>query len=277
LERAGRHARSLFANAEALSHFRQALVLGAPNRADLHEAVGDLLTTLGRYPEAGERYAQAMEQAPDRAWNIERKIAGVQLRRGDWVAADRHLAQALAAMPAEAAADRAAALADRSLAAFRMGNPEAADELASVALAEAEAGQEPEALAQAHNVLGVLAKAKGDLDGALRHLRRSAEVAIALPGTEARTAALNNLALATKEAGRVEEARSYAEQALALATAAGDVHREAAIRNNLADLLHLAGRSEEAMEELKRAVALFAEVSSAGGDPSPEIWKLVDW
>ena len=95
------------------------------------------------------------------------------------------------------------------------------------------------------------------------------------PAAEARV--LWNLLLLRSSTGMMDAARVYGEQALALATAAGDVHREAAIRNNLADLLHLAGRSEEAMEELKRAVALFAEVSSAGGDPSPEIWKLIDW
>jgi DNA-binding SARP family transcriptional activator len=276
-ERAGRHARGLFANAEALEHYRRALELGTSSRADLYEAIGDVQTTLGRYPEARESYGKAIAHAPDRAPNIERKLAGIELRRGDWLAADRHLAAALAAMSEEARADRAAVLADRSLAAFRMGGSEAADQLAAAALAEAETSDEPEPLAQAHNVLGILAKAKGDLDGAVGHLSRSAEIAAALEGTEARTAALNNLALATREAGRIEEARSFAEQALALVSATGDLHREAAIRNNLADLLHLAGRSQEAMEELKRAVALFAEVSSAGGEASPEIWKLVDW
>src|SRR5260370_29239396 len=46
---AGEHARGLYANAEALSHFRAALALGHPAAASLHEAIGDLLTLAGQY------------------------------------------------------------------------------------------------------------------------------------------------------------------------------------------------------------------------------------
>jgi predicted ATPase len=46
---AGEHARSLYANAEALTHFQSALALGYPDAAALHEAIGDLHTLLGEY------------------------------------------------------------------------------------------------------------------------------------------------------------------------------------------------------------------------------------
>ncbi len=39
---AGEHARRLYANEEALNHFRTALALGHPETAALHEAIGDL-------------------------------------------------------------------------------------------------------------------------------------------------------------------------------------------------------------------------------------------
>src|SRR3712207_926809 len=56
---AGEHARTLYANAEALSHFRAALALGHPDVAGLHEAVGDLNTLQGDYGEALASYEAA--------------------------------------------------------------------------------------------------------------------------------------------------------------------------------------------------------------------------
>ena len=53
---AGDHARGLFANAEALGHYRSALALGHAEAAALHEAIGDLETLMGEYAEAIASY-----------------------------------------------------------------------------------------------------------------------------------------------------------------------------------------------------------------------------
>ena len=56
---AGEHARSLYANSEALSHFQTALALGYPEPVVLHEAIGDLHTLSGSYSQARSEYETA--------------------------------------------------------------------------------------------------------------------------------------------------------------------------------------------------------------------------
>ena len=52
---AGDHARGLYANGDALAHYEEALALGHPDIAALHEAMGDLLTRHGEYGAALDR------------------------------------------------------------------------------------------------------------------------------------------------------------------------------------------------------------------------------
>jgi DNA-binding SARP family transcriptional activator/predicted ATPase len=275
---AGDQARAVFANREALGHYRAALALGHPDAAGLHAAVGDLETLLGNYDAALAAYTEAAAAAGEAdRWVIERKLGAVSARRGDWDAAERHLTAALAALgPGRAGGGRAGLAADRSLAAHRQGRDDAAEQLANDALDLAGEAGDPDALARAHGMLGMLGAARGDHDTARRHLEQSLALAEALPDPSARVAALNNLALALRATGEVELATEHTRTALELCARQGDRHREAALHNNLADLLHLGGHHAEAMGHLKQAVAIFAEVGEPGA-LEPEIWKLVSW
>jgi tetratricopeptide (TPR) repeat protein len=275
---AGDQARAVFANREALGHYRAAVALGHPDPAGLHAAVGDLETLLGNYDAALAAYTEAAGAATDgERWVVEQKLGAVCLRRGDWDAAERHLTAAVAALgSAGAEARRAGLAADRSLAAHRQGRHDAADQLANDALELAAEAGDADALARAHGMLGMLSAARGDHGTARRHLEQSLALAEALPDPSARVAALNNLALAHRATGEVDLAVAHTRTALELCARQGDRHREAALHNNLADLLHLAGRHAEAMDHLKQAVAIFAEVGEPG-TLEPEIWKLVSW
>ena len=62
--RAAEHARSLFANAEALEHLRAALAVGDPEPASLHAAIGDLQTLQGEYAAALASYETAAARRP---------------------------------------------------------------------------------------------------------------------------------------------------------------------------------------------------------------------
>jgi DNA-binding SARP family transcriptional activator len=280
---AGERARALYANHEAVAHFRAALAFGDPDVAGLHEAIADLDTLLGDYDAALAGYeAAAAHLASEALAALEHKLGNLHGRRGAWDAAESHFQGALTLLeqaPATAADSRklrARLLADWSLVAHRRDQSDRALDLADRALELAQAAADDHALAQAHNIRGVLASKLGDRDGARRHLERSLELAGGLPDPSARIAALNNLALARSAAGDLDQALEHAEAALALCTEQGDRHREAALHNNLADLLHAAGRSEAAMAHLKQAVAIFAEVGQPGA-LQPEIWKLVEW
>jgi DNA-binding SARP family transcriptional activator len=273
---AGQHARSLYANAEALAHFETALALGNPDAAALHEAIGDLHTLAGRYGPGRAAYEQAAVQALAGAQpaRVERKLALLHHRQGDWTLAESHFQASHETWPAGDLAGQAHLLADRSLNAHRQGRQRQAGALAEEALQVAESAQDAASLARAHNALGLLARSRGDLASAAEHLGQGLAQAEALGDPSSRAAALNNLALVCQAQGDSTQAIQLTEQALALCEAQGDRHRAAALHNNLADLLHAAGQPDAAMDQLKQAVAIFAEIGEPG---QPEIWKLVAW
>jgi tetratricopeptide (TPR) repeat protein len=184
---------------------------------------------------------------------------------------------ALEALGDEDAGLRSRILADLSLTLHQAGQSERADVIAREARELAESAGDERAQAQAHNLLGILARGDGRRDDARDELQRSLALAEALRDPSARTAALNNLALVARDADEVDRALELTEAALALCAAEGDRHREAALENNLADLHHAAGRSDESMVHLKRAVAAFSEIGGDEGERLPEVWKLVSW
>jgi DNA-binding SARP family transcriptional activator len=232
---------------------------------NVDEAVGDLYTLHGAYAKAIESYGSALASAAPRAKPaIERKLAGVFHRRGDWDNAERHYALA---SETDDESERARVLADRSLVAHRRGDADRALRLARKALLLATDARDQRAIAQAHNILGILSGDRKHLEEALTRAQRLADPAVTV-------AALNNLALAHLRDGAAEKALPLATRALEESEVLGDRHREAALHNNLADVLRAVGRKDEAMRHLKRAVTLFSEI---GGAREPEIWKLVEW
>lgn len=276
---AGDHARSLYANREALGHYRSALALGHPHAAALHEATGDLHTLLGEYQAALQAYeaAAALAGAADLG-RLEHRIGQVYERRANWQSADSHYCAALEQYRVTAASVEVARLnVDRSRVAYFAGNPAVARALAEEALALGQAAGDTAAEAQAHNTLGLLARQAGRPDEARAHLERSLALAEQEGLAAARVAALNNLARLHEADGQREEALTLLEQALALCARQGDRHREAALYNHQADMLHRAGQEEAAMTSLKQAVAIYAEIGMESGDWQPEIWKLTEW
>ncbi len=286
--RAGDQARSIFANAEARQHLEAALALGHPAVAEIHEALGDVLTLLGDYDGALAHLETAVALAgPEREAAIDQRLGLVLARRGDWPRAESHLLAALGAVgPDGDPVVRSRILADRSAVAQRRGDLDGAESFAEEARSIALAADDGAGEAQAEDRLGIVARSRGDLGGARLHLER-AIAAIdrveAAPGPEGpvdpglRVAALNTLALISADEGDRERALALTREALARCELQGDRHRQAALENNLADLLQATGRGDEAMAHLKRAVALFAEVGGRPGELEPEIWKLVEW
>ncbi len=275
---AAEHAASLHAHADALEHLEAALALGFPDTAELHERIGDLRTLVGDYAGALASYESAAAECEEGGLAaIEHKIGGVYGRRGDWERSEARLAAALDVPSPPPPGLRARIMADLALTLHQDGRSDEAAARAREALEMADAAGDRRAQAQAHNMLGVLARSRGELAAAREELEHSLALANELGDSAARAAALNNLALVERDAGELESARRLTESALGLCAAYGDRHREAALENNLADLHHAAGRTDEAMDHLKRAVAIFTEVGADEATRLPEIWKLVSW
>ncbi len=281
--RAAGRARELYAHAEEYAHLRKAEALGYP-AVEVAVALGDVLTVLGRYREALAEFETAAAAGAERdhrlGADIEHKLAEVHHRLGDWALAEAHLAAAaqlldpLADQPNTSRQARIAA--DRAVLCYRRGDTADAAGLAGQALDTARAAADPAAVAQALNVLGMLAARRGDTAAAAAQLRESLAQARQLPDRGPAVAALNNLARLLAENGRPAEALPLAQEALALGRELGDQHRVAALHTNLADLLHAAGQRDAALIHLKEAARGFAAVDT-GGTPRPEVWMLVEW
>src|SRR2546429_2220736 len=237
---AGDYARSLYANAEALTHYLMSLALGYTDAAILHENVGDLYTLLGDYTNAIKSYETAAALcAPAALANVEHKLGNVYERLGEWDLAESHYETTLHIFGQEGSeGERARVYADWSLAAYHRGQSERAINLAKRALELAEDAQDTRALAQVHNILGILASNQQRPEEAQHHLEQSLALAEELNDLGVRIAVLNNLALVCKSNGEIEKAIVLTQDALALCESQGDLHREAALYSNLADLFH---------------------------------------
>lgn len=283
--RAGDDARTVFANEEAREHLEAALALGHPAVAELRTSLAEVLTLLGDYEGALVHLESASTVAgPEQAVPIEYRKGQLHARRGDWTRADRHLAAALAAN--HDTTMRSRMLVDRSTVLGRSGDPDGAERLAREALDLAETGGDPIGVARALDLLGILARRRGDFAAARADLERAISIVeeaeargAAGPGPDpgVRIAALNTLALVLAEEGETARAIDLTRDALERCRRQGDRHRQAALENNLADLLQRTGHPDEAMDHLKQAVSLFAEIGGRPGELEPEIWKLVEW
>jgi DNA-binding SARP family transcriptional activator len=242
--------------------------LVAPTAPTVEETVGDLYTRHGDYARAIASYEIAQKTAPAKERRrLDHKLAGVHHRRGEWDLAQKHYRAALRGEDEPAV--RARITAHWSLVAHRRGDAAHASRLAEEALSLAKRTRDDRALAQAHNIVGILRGDRG-------HLEQSLAIAERIGDDQARVAAMNNLALAVGRGGELERAIELTKRALALADTIGDRHRQAALHNNLADLLKAAGRRAESMRHLKRAVTIFAEIGEPG-TMEPEVWKLAQW
>ncbi len=154
---------------------------------------------------------------------------------------------------------------------------EQAKALAEEALNLAETAGDILALAQTHNILGMLARAQGELAGAGSHLQHSLELTLQLQSPSSQIAALNNLALLACDRTDFPQGERLFNEALKLCRMLGDRHREAALLNNLADQYHKAGDETAAHSFVRQSVAILAEIPADVGEWRPEIWKLTEW
>jgi tetratricopeptide (TPR) repeat protein len=252
--------------------------LGHLEAAELHEAIGDLQKLAGAYGAALAAYEKAAALvAGGDLCRLEQKLGGVYHRQGDWERAIHHFSAALAVLTDDDHPNQARILADWSRTAHRAGDLEEAQRLAEDALTLAESASDLPALAQTHNILGMLARTRNDFINADLHLRLSLDLAPQLDASSAQIAALNNLALLSRDQANFAQAETLLTDALTLCGKLGDRHWEAALLNNLADLYHIAGDETAAQSYVHQSVSILAEIGADTAEWRPEIWKLTEW
>ena len=275
---AGVYARHLFANYEAIHHFQMALAMYHPDAGPIYQQLGDVYLLIGDYGQAAQSYETALAHGSDAMIGpLEHAIGCVYHRTGEWELAENHFQRALDATVEQEASAQASILLDWSLTAYNRKALDEAEDLAQAALDLSRVDDDPASLAQCHNIMGILARHRGDLELARQHHLSSLETATALGISTMEVAIRNNLALTLAAEGQMDGAEAMLLRALALCEQQGDRHRAAALHNNLADLYHQVGQQDAAMEQLKQAVSLFAQIGDTVPTQNAEIWRLSEW
>ena len=275
---AGLYARHLFANHEAIHHFQMALAMAHPDVAHVYHQLGDVYLLIGDLGMAIQSYETALAHSPDElVGSLEHAVGCVYHRMGEWDLAEQHFSRAIDWLPETQAAERVTTLVDWSLTAYQRRALDQAEALAEAALELSRQQDDAQPLAQSHNILGILARHRGDLAVAQKHHELSLSVATELGNLSMEVAIYNNLALTYIAENQLGSAETLLQRALILCEQQGDRHRAAALHNNLADLYHRTGHSDAAMQHLKQAVALFAEIGATVQTQIPEIWRLSEW
>ncbi|MGZ3422429.1 MAG: GAF domain-containing protein, partial [Polyangiales bacterium] len=230
LRRAGR-----FVEAQAIAAAHPALVVEA---CELARASGDRTTA--------EKLASSLGDGP------REKAARARL------AIDRGDLDAAAAILADAPALDAHVAEARAILAWRKG---AVDE--GLAALDAAKADDPELVARATLVRGLLLHARGDSSGAMRAFSRAADVALAIAAVPLEATARAGAAAAAHDVGRYGDALDSASRAIALLSRLGRHGDVARARLNRAATLVGLGANAEALAEGARAQA---DASRAGDD-----------
>lgn len=259
-------ARAVFADAEAVIAFENAIALGHPDVGGLHLSLGELAMARGDYPTATRELRAAASQVtgPDLA-RVEHRIGDLNRLLGRFALAEESFTRARGEHP-----EPTELYADWALLKHRTGQSAEAIALATAAHEAVRDGGDERRVARALNILGVVSP---DPERAMEYFERALEKAGS--SVPERMAALNNKAQRLSDIGEPEAAVALVEEAIALADKAGYRHHQAALLNHLADLSHGMGRESEARKALTEAVTIFADIDA--GDWEPEVWLLREW
>lgn len=287
---AGDQAASLFANDDARRYYERALSLldrlggrvGA-DRSYVLERIGDTLETVGRHREAIERYGAALErwrEAPrrrraravipagdgrSREALLCRKVAVSYERSSDYEASLAWLERALGCAPQRATGTRAAILASRSVALFRLGQFRAGVQIGAQAVRLARRAGDKQVLAYAHSMLASSHVEHGELRRAVDHLRPAVAIYEELFDLRGQAAAGNNLGSCYQLLGIMDGALYHYGAALRADERLGNRVHAAIVHNNIGEVQMALGRIDDAIAHLQEVINTHAEHPEIAG------------
>ena len=256
---AARHAYDVYAFVEAAGLYSRAVEAGRrlpdiaqAEMAAVERALGDSWYSAGEFRKASDAYAVArplLASDPFAEARLVMRLSHLEEKLGNYAEALRWTEQARVAfhgLPgAEAARHAARAGAWQAKLLHADGQTSEAIECGERTVAEAEAADDAEALADAYFVM---AKAYGQLgrDGGASLMQRSLEACQRAGNLEKQTDILSNIGAVCQAEGRWDEALSYYERARETAQRAGSAVEAAVSNINIAEILTDRGEWTEA-------------------------------
>lgn len=264
---AGQQAQKLFAHHEALDHFEKALTCAnhlsleetRPHRQTAHAALGELLTMLGRYDEAGPHLLAARAEAQtggdrDGETRAIRWLAHWCQLRGDFPTATDLIAQALVLLDGAETSEAIQLHLLAGLIQARLGQFDQADEQAHIAQQSAETQQEPIGLARAYRLLAQISTQRGDNRSAIEQAQQAVQLCDQASDWEGQATALNLLANAYFNAGQWAQASRTYHEVRGRFERLGDVYQRAFADNNLGEIARHQGCLDEALTYYQAAL-----------------------
>ncbi len=259
---AGKRAQQLFANTEAIEHFRKALHCTtylpeeetAEARLDINSATGELLVTTGQYDKANEHLQEALKLAQAaQDFNAQARVCRWIGRsyelRGEYMPALEWLQNGLYILEDEAleTAELAELHVIAGLINTRQGNYEKALERAQRSLSFAQKQGAKDVLARAYNLMGHISRLQGNSTAAIDYFEIGLELCQATNNIHAQALAHNQIANAYFNMGQWVQARQSYQKARDTFSQVGDIYHRSVTDNNLAGISLNQGRLDEAL------------------------------
>lgn len=264
---AGRQAQRLFAHHEAIDHFEKVLTCAnhlpmdvtMAHRQTAHAALGEILTTLGRYEEAGPHLLAARAEAQiggDRDGEVRaiRWLAHWCQLRGDFSTAAELIEQALILLGGVETSEAIQLHLLAGLIQARQGQFDQAEEQACIAQRSAETQQEPIGLARAYRLLAQINTQRGDNRSAIEQAQQAVQLCDRAGDLEGQATALNLLANAYFNAGQWAQASRTYYEVRDRFDRLGDVYQRAFADNNLGEIARHQGCLDEALTYYQAAL-----------------------
>ncbi len=261
LRKAGDQARLNYQNEMALSFYERLLTYAdEETRVQVHEYRGDINHRLGAYGQALEAYSSALEiwlrrEGSERhVANVDRKIAGIHVDKGEYNVALDWLDRAQQRLRQQDCPERAQVLLLAAGIAYRQGRIERALDQCQTALEVASRVDAAPEQAHAYRLLGTIHTGAGDLQAAVEDYQTSLELCHHLNDLRQESMTSNSLAAVYYYLGDLNKAEEMYLQSLEVATRIGFVDQQATVANNLGELYLLQGRFEEAEVQFQRCL-----------------------
>jgi class 3 adenylate cyclase/predicted ATPase len=274
---AGQEAQQLFANHEAVDHYKWALESAenldseetTAQRLEAHAALGELLTITSQYEEALEHLQQALALAVAREdretqATVCRWLARLHEQRGEYPAALDWIQQGLEALGGQETAEAAELLLIAGLIRTRQGEYDDALQRCQEGLRIAQELDEVSALARAYNLLGVVTRHLGMSAMAVEHFERAFALYERAGDLQGQAISHNLIANAHFDTARWDAADQHYRQAREIFGRIGNVYRSAFVANNLGGIAKNRGRLDEALAFYREGLESLERI---GGSP----------
>jgi len=278
---AGRKAQQEYANEAAIAHFQRALQAAAEldepcaeEQLEAHEALGEVLTIVGRYDEALDHLeaarvlVEAQMPSPERdrrQAEVYRKTAEAYEPQGDYTAAFDWLKRGLNIPGIEDTVEGARLYRLGAGVFYRQGENTLASEWCEKSLEIAERLGDKEALAQGNYLLGAIQVRLGALSEAVENCKQSLLAYEELGDLLGQFHAHNNLAIAHRYQDKWDLAAEHYAAAQEIVERIGYAEGQARVATNLGEIYLVQGRLDEAKRRYRQALEITRRMGMAYG------------